>query len=100
MVRHVVMWQLRDELTAEEKEKVKREIRDGLEGLVGIVPGVVKAQVLTEVLGTSNADLMLDCLAEGETELKEYGQHPLHRAVIEEKILPFVRSRICMDYEI
>ena len=38
MVRHVILWKLNEELSAEEKQTVKAGIKAGLEGLVGKVP--------------------------------------------------------------
>ena len=35
MVKHIILWQLREDLTAEEKESVKKDIKQGLEGLAG-----------------------------------------------------------------
>ena len=35
MVKHVILWKLKEELTAEEKENVKAGIKEGLEGLAG-----------------------------------------------------------------
>ena len=39
MVKHVILWQLREDLTAEEKENIKQGIKQGLEGLTGRIPG-------------------------------------------------------------
>ena len=41
MVKHVILWTLKDEITAEEKEIIKQGIKEGLEGLKGKVPGIV-----------------------------------------------------------
>ena len=38
MVKHVILWQLKDEYSAEEKAAIKAGIKEGLEGLVGKVP--------------------------------------------------------------
>ena len=35
MVKHVILWKLKDELAGEEKEQVKAGIKKGLEGLAG-----------------------------------------------------------------
>ena len=39
MVKHVILWQLKDELSAEEKSAVKAGIKEGLENLSGKIPG-------------------------------------------------------------
>ena len=38
MVKHIILWKLKDELSAAEKVKVKAGIKAGLEGLKGVVP--------------------------------------------------------------
>ena len=35
MVKHIILWQLKDELSDAEKAAVKAGIKEGLEGLVG-----------------------------------------------------------------
>ena len=39
MVKHIILWQLKDEFSNEEKEKIKCGIKEGLEGLQGKIPG-------------------------------------------------------------
>ena len=60
MVKHVILWQLKDELSAEEKSAVKAGIKEGLESLSGKIPGLVDIHVNIDALPSSNADLMLD----------------------------------------
>lgn len=65
MVKHVILWQLKDSFTEEEKTEIKAGIKAGLEGLAGQIPGLLSIQVHTEGLPSSNADLMLDsCFAD------------------------------------
>ena len=54
MVKHIILWQLKDELTAEEKTEVKKGIKEGLEGLAGKIPGLTEIKVQTEGLGGMN----------------------------------------------
>ncbi len=60
MVKHVILWQLKDELSDAEKAAVKAGIKEGLEGLAGKVPGLVEVHVNINGLPSSTADLMLD----------------------------------------
>ena len=60
MVKHVILWQLKDELSDAEKAAVKAGIKEGLEGLAGKVPGLVEVHVNIHGLPSSTADLMLD----------------------------------------
>jgi hypothetical protein len=99
MVKHVILWQLKDELSFDEKEKVKLEIKTGLEGLLGKVPGLISIKVNINGLSSSNADLMLDSTLTDEDALKAYAVHPEHVKVANEKVRPFTKTRTCLDYE-
>lgn len=98
MVRHVILWQLKDELTADEKVIVKKGIKEGLEGLSGRIPGLISIKVETEPLASSNAEVMLDSVFESEEALKGYSVHPEHVKVADEKVRPYTQTRTCMDY--
>lgn len=98
MVKHVILWNLKDEYTAAEKEQIKKEIKEGLEGLKGQIPGLLDITVNIEGLPGSNADLMLDSTFESEEALQGYAHHPAHVAVADGKVRPFTKSRVCLDY--
>ena len=100
MGRHVILWQLKEEYNDEEKREIKAGIKEGLEGLVGKVPGLVEVHVHTEGLASSNADLMLDAVLENEEALKGYAVHPEHVAIANSKVRPYTMSRTCLDFEI
>lgn len=100
MVKHVILWQLKDELTKEQISEVKAGIKSGLEGLKGEIPGLIDIKVVTEGLASSNADVMLDSTFESEEALKGYAVHPKHVAVADGKVRPYTVSRVCMDYEV
>ncbi len=99
MVRHVILWKLKEELSAEEKRTVKAGIKAGLEGLQGVVPGLVSIHVITEGLASSNADVMLDSSFTDESALKGYAVHPAHVEVANTKVRPFAQIRLCLDFE-
>lgn len=97
MVKHVILWKLKEDVA--DKASVKAGIKSGLEGLKGVVPGLVEIVVRTEGLASSNADIMLDSAFESEAALKGYAVHPAHVAVASEKVRPFTQTRLCLDYE-
>lgn len=100
MVKHVILWTLKDDLGADEKQKVKAGIKEGLEGLKGVIPGLIDIKVNTEPLPSSNCDLMLDSTFEDEASLKNYAVNPKHVEVADTKVRPYTISRVCMDYEV
>ena len=101
MVKHIILWKLRSELSAEEKQAKALAIKQGLEGLKGQVPGLVEIHVQIEgVLASSNADIMLDSTLESPEALKGYAVHPAHVAVADGVVRPNTELRTCLDYEI
>ena len=100
MVKHVILWQLKDELSDTEKAAIKAGIKEGLEGLAGQIPGLVDIRVNIDALPSSNADLMLDTTFESAEALKGYSVHPAHVAVADGKVRPYTKARFCLDYEI
>lgn len=99
MIKHVILWQLKDELTTEEKSAVKAGIKEGLEALIGRIPGLLEIRVQSKGLPSSNADLMLDSTFESEAALKAYATHPAHVEVADGKVRPFTKTRLCLDFE-
>ena len=100
MVKHIILWQLKEELKGEEKEQVKNNMKAHLEALVGKVPGLISMQIVIDGLESSNADVMLDSTLEDETALKGYAVHPEHVAAADTYVRPFTAVRTCMDYEV
>lgn len=100
MVKHVILWTLKEEYSIEEKENIKAGIKEGLEGLSGKITGLIDIKVNISPLASSNCDLMLDSSFEDEASLKAYATNPLHVEVANTKVRPYTASRVCMDYEI
>ncbi len=100
MVKHIILWKLRSELSAEEKQAKALAIKQGLEGLQGKVPGLVDIHVQIDGrLDSSNADIMLDSTLESEDALKGYAVHPAHVAVADGVVRPNTELRTCLDFE-
>jgi len=97
MVKHVILWTLKEEACTEE---VKQGIKEGLESLSGKIPGLLSIRVQTESLPSSTAHVMLDSSFESVEALKGYSVHPEHVKVADTKVRPFTASRACLDFEI
>lgn len=101
MVKHIILWTLKDSLSEEEKIQIKKSIKEGLESLQGVVPGLIDIKVQIDGrLASSNADLMLDCTLESEEALKGYAVHPAHVAIANSRVRPFTAIRSCLDFKI
>ncbi len=97
MVKHIILWQLKDECG--DKNTVKAGIKNGLEALLGVIPGLLDIKVYTDGLDSSNADVMLDSTFTDEDALKNYAVHPAHVEVVNGKVRPFTKTRLCLDFE-
>lgn len=97
MVKHIIIWELNDELSAEQRQEAKARIKNGLESLKGVIDGLTEISVKTELLPTSAGDLMLDSTFTDEAALAAYAVHPAHVAV-KEYVATVVKSRRCADY--
>ncbi|MBQ7926851.1 MAG: Dabb family protein [Lachnospiraceae bacterium] len=100
MVKHIILWQLKDEFSPADKAEIKAGIKAGLEGLQGQIPGLLEIHVHTEGLASSNAEVMLDSTFTDEAALKGYAVHPAHVEVADTKVRPYTKTRSCMDFEI
>jgi hypothetical protein len=77
MVKHIVMWRLRE---SDSRAVDAETIKSLLEGLAGKVPGLLKIEVGVNFIEDANAsDVVLDRAA-----LEAYQSHPLHVAVVPE----------------
>lgn len=100
MIKHIILWKLRSDLSAAEKREKAQAIKQGLEGLKSQVPGLVDIHVQIDGrLESSNVDIMLDSTLESEEALKGYAVHPAHLAVANGVVRPNTELRSCLDYE-
>ena len=99
MVKHIILWTLKEEYSESEKITIKQDIKTALEGLYGKIPGLLEIQVNIGRLASSNADLMLDSTFESETALKAYAVHPVHVEVADRDVRPYTQTRLCLDFE-
>ena len=100
MIKHIILWTLKDEFSDAEKAKIKASIKTGLEGHKDKIPEIAEIKVYTERRASSTADLMLDSTFASEDDLKAYAKHPDHQEVANTRVRPFVANRSCLDFEI
>lgn len=99
MVVHIVNWNLNDTVSKEDYPSVKEQMKDLLEALVGIVPGLISAKLITNPLESSNTEVALVCELESVEALKGYQVHPAH-VEAGKYIRSVVCDRRCLDYEV
>lgn len=89
MVKHIVMWKLKQSAHGNDKTTNAKLIKEKLESLNGKIEGLLKAEVGIDFLGGGNFDIVLYSELVDSNALDSYQQHPLHQA-----ILPFIREAV------
>ena len=93
MVKHIVLYTLKEGVDKAEAVKI---IRDSLEPLVGVIPGLSHMEIRQAYQG--GMDYALYSEFESREALANYAGHPAHQAA-KENFWHFLDSRCCADYE-
>lgn len=97
MVKHIILWKLKESLTEEEKTAARAEAKRRLEALNGKIDGMISLKVVTDRLPSSNADMMLDSEFETVEALAGYQTNPLHVEAAA-YVRSVVEARLCLDF--
>jgi quinol monooxygenase YgiN len=82
MIKHIVMWRLRE---SDSRAVDAETIKSLLEGLAGKIPGLLKIEVGVNFIEDANAsDVVLYSEFVDRAALGAYQSHPLHLAVVPE----------------
>ena len=99
MVNHIVLWSLKPELSEEEKQEAKAEIKRRLEGVKDRVEGVISLEVRAQGLPSSSRDLALISSFVSREALEGYQTHPAHLEV-KKVVHSYAVGRAACDYEL
>lgn len=99
MIKHIVVWRLKESAHGNDKATNARLIKEKLEALNGKIPGLLKMEVgIDHSCSETSGDVVLYSEFESRAALDAYQAHPEHKA-----IMPFVMEarseRRVVDYE-
>lgn len=97
MIKHIILWKLKESMTDDEKALARAEAKRRLEALNGKIDGLIDLKVVTDRLPSSNADMMLDSTFETEAALAGYQTNPLHVEAAT-YVRSVVEARLCLDF--
>ena len=60
MVKHIIVWNFKEDMSVEEKQTAAAKIKAELEALQGVIEGLIEIKVEVEHLSSSSGELMLD----------------------------------------
>jgi hypothetical protein len=100
MIKHIVMWKLKDQAEGADRAANAREMKRRLDECASIVPGQGTFEVVLAQPGLeATYDVVLYSEFADRAALQAYIDHPTHKAVV-----PFIgairEGRQCMDYEV
>ena len=98
MVKHIVSWKFKAEVSAEERTRVAEEFARRLQAVKEAAEGVLDVKVIVPPLSTSTVDVVLDSTFESEEALAAYQIHPDHVAAGAACVKPYMTDRVCCDY--
>jgi hypothetical protein len=100
MIKHIVMWKLKDFAEGADKAANMAKMKQKLESCAQLVPGTLKFEVALAQPGLeATYDVVLYSEFDSKASLDAYADHPVHVAV--KPFIGAVRSeRQCMDYEV
>ncbi|MDP3427197.1 MAG: Dabb family protein [Humidesulfovibrio sp.] len=100
MIKHIVMWTLKDEAEGAGKAANAQKMKDLLSALPPLIPVLRELEVGVDVFAASPAcDVILYTTFDTRADLDAYQVHPEHQ-----KVVGFVKqvaaSRSVVDYEV
>ncbi len=98
MVKHIVLFKLKEELPATEKQAVMNQFEEAVEALPAKISVIRKIEVGLNVNPAEAWDIALYSEFDSLEDVKTYAVHPDHVAA--GKLLADVKlNRACVDYE-
>ena len=99
MIKHIVIWKLKDEVNGKSKSENISTMKKMLEDLVGKVPTIVslKVEVKSEQAPANCDDIILISEFKTWEDLDLYANHPEHLKVVD-FVKTVVEKRSAVDY--
>lgn len=99
MVKHIVLFKLKDNISLEEKLTVMKQFKKAIENLPSEISFIRKIEVGFNVNSSEVWDIVLNSEFDSLADVKAYAIHPAH--LVAGKILAEVKeNRACVDYEV
>lgn len=97
MVKHIVLFKLKNDIPANEKQGVMQVFKTAIEALKESIPFLIDVEVGLNVNPAESWDIALTATLENMDDVQRYAIHPAHVAAA--KLLADVKeNRACVDY--
>ena len=99
MIKHIVLFQLRQDISAETRSAVMHTFKQAIEALPHSIPCIRQIHVGFNVNPAEKWDVCLESTFDSMEDLDTYAQHPDHKAAAGD-FVPYVAGRACTDFEV
>ncbi|MEG1579697.1 MAG: Dabb family protein [Bacteroidaceae bacterium] len=98
MIRHIVLFQLKENFTPTEKKEIMEQFRFGILALQPRISEIRSIEIGFNVNTDEHWDICLNSSFDTLSDMHKYATHPLHLSVVN-NIKPHLQGRSCTDYE-
>lgn len=99
MIRHIVMFKLKEFATPADKQAKMQEIKTGLEALIDKIDVLRLIRVDFNCNPAETWDVILTTELDTLGDVSTYANHPEHLAISKGIIGPVKADRACVDYQ-
>jgi len=101
MIRHVVIWKMKDFADGQAREENIRRAKEALEALPGQIPGHIRHLEVgvNRLENAENCDLVLIADFDDMADLEAYFKHPAH-LMVAELVRKLREERMAVDFEV
>lgn len=99
MVKHIVLFKLKEDAPLEQKKNVMNAFKQAIESLPAKIPFILKVEVGLNMNPQETWDIALYSEFKSLDDVKAYAIHPDHVAAAK-LIADLKDSRSCVDYEV
>ncbi len=98
MIKHIVIFRLKEALTAAEKLQIMNDFKRDIEALPATIDCIRDIYVGLNVNTDEQCDICLESTFDTLDDVRAYAVHPAHVAVAA-RLKPHVAGRSCVDFE-
>ena len=99
MIKHIVMWKVKEDTSHGTKQEVMQKMKEQLEGLKGVIESIVEIEVGINFEPSDMAyDVVLYSVFKDKDGLEAYQKHPAHQRIASELVRQVSTKRVVADY--
>lgn len=97
MIKHFVLFRLKDEYSREEKNEIFESMKDGFADLPEKINVLRKLEVHKNINLSEAYDIVLIAYVESKDDLKTYAEHEAHVSCVMRYVKPHLQHRAALD---